>query len=216
MLMRHSTAVMVCALGTVAFQGLTPKAEAAVPPSGLVPQPESTEVAAPTSFAAPDPIAAVSPPESSHDTTIALTPTHLAAASSTSSESLEVAQVDVSTLPNPPVATVQINTIKQPPTLQLPSGFKLPIGTLVATDRTIQTDNPITDNFASLARGDRTLSRPEYTSQITTWAERIRECMLESPRLVSVQTDGTLMPIVLNGNQGKVMRNANQRLVCTS
>ena len=87
----------------------------------------------------------------------------------------------------------------------LPKAFDFPIITNVATDTSITSDFPITEQFRAPA------GRTEYTGALTAWAASIRECLAKQPRLIRASTKN---PIQINGTVGTIVRNANNRAVC--
>jgi len=161
------------------------------------------------------------------------------------------------TTPNPQIAQnltfkdLDLETVilieTGPPKMRLPKGTKLPMRMIVATDSSITTDTPITDQMEpfiqsttpSLTTGEPNSglgasariveqSREEYSRALNQWAERVRESMQSSPRLVHTtdpkvelvritDTDpDRFVPIVINRRLGRIVRNANGRLVYTS
>lgn len=103
-------------------------------------------------------------------------------------------------LTEPIAPTVQIGNVTLPHRGALPSDFAFPIRIRVTVDRSITTNTPITDSTENLA----------------TWAERVRACLDEKPQLFAVRTDDTLAPILFDGQQGRILRNANRRMVCAN
>lgn len=97
------------------------------------------------------------------------------------------------------------------------TGFDYPILTTIAVDNTITTNTPITDNFRppaipqGLSLEDVLRTRSEYTTALRGWSESIKECMSRSPRLLRVSTGN---PIIINGREGTIVRNANYKAVC--
>ncbi|HEY9621748.1 MAG TPA: hypothetical protein V6C78_15415 [Crinalium sp.] len=117
---------------------------------------------------------------------------------------------------------VQIEGQELPVPGVLPRDFTFPIRTEVVTDAAIATDTPITDQayptfsprtsvgtLEELAR-----YREARTAAIQVWGEQVRGCLQESPRLVSLKPDGQSILVLFNGNPGRIVRNANGRLVC--
>ena len=92
------------------------------------------------------------------------------------------------------------------PDRTLPRAFDFPIITNVATDTSITSDFLITEQFSAPP------GRTEYTGALTAWAASIRECLAKQPRLIRASTKN---PIQINGTVGTIVRNANNRAVCT-
>ncbi|MGE5656996.1 MAG: hypothetical protein ACM37W_10300 [Actinomycetota bacterium] len=99
----------------------------------------------------------------------------------------------------------------------LPKIFDFPVVTRVATDTTITSDHLITDQFRlptvpqGLSAADVPRLRSEYTTALTAWGESVRECLRRQPRLIRVSTNN---PVLINGKEGTIVRNANNRAVC--
>ena len=91
------------------------------------------------------------------------------------------------------------------PDRALPKAFDFPIITNVATDTSITTDYLITEQFRAPA------GRTEYTGALTSWATSIRECLAKQPRLIRKTTGN---PVLINGREGTIVRNANNRAIC--
>jgi hypothetical protein len=113
----------------------------------------------------------------------------------------------------------------------LPLNFQFPIRTQIVSDGAIAADTPITDqefpnplpraNIGSLEELAR--YRESRTLALTMWKNQVRSCLLdEYPNMVSLRRvrrpDGTAVdvttPILFNGRPGRIVRNANGRLVC--
>ena len=86
----------------------------------------------------------------------------------------------------------------------LPKAFDFPIITNVATDTSTK-DYLITDQFSAPP------GRTEYTGALTAWAASIRECLAKQPRLIRKTTGN---PVLINGREGTIVRNANNRAIC--
>ena len=100
-----------------------------------------------------------------------------------------------------PIApTVQIGDVVLPHRGALPANFAFPIRIQVTVDSSITTNNPITNSVQNLA----------------SWEERVRACLDEKPQIFAVRTDGSLVPILFDGQQGRIIRNANGRMVCAA
>ncbi len=101
----------------------------------------------------------------------------------------------------------------------LPRKFDFPIITEIDVNNSVRTDSPITDafvnNLPSIPTGitlDELLRyRGEYTAAIEAWGEEVTECLNEKPRLLRVSTGN---PVIINGEEGTIVLNANNRAVC--
>ncbi|MGV0025772.1 hypothetical protein [Phormidesmis priestleyi] len=81
-----------------------------------------------------------------------------------------------------------------------PAFFTLPMQLRVVKDPSITSDTPITDKSAK---------------DITTWAAAIRACAADRPAFVRVVGDQEV-PFMINGSEGKVRMNANDKPVCSA
>ncbi|MDB9515207.1 hypothetical protein PN499_28815 [Kamptonema animale CS-326] len=103
------------------------------------------------------------------------------------------------------------------PDRTLPKAFDFPVITNVATDTTVTTDHPLTDQFRppaipqGLTADDVPRIRSEYTAALSAWGESVRACLKKQPRLIRVSTGN---PVQINGAVGTIVRNANNRAVC--
>ncbi|MGA7935276.1 MAG: hypothetical protein WCA35_17130 [Kovacikia sp.] len=79
----------------------------------------------------------------------------------------------------------------------LTSRFSLPIDVRIAKDTSITTDTPITD---------------QYAKDLTKWSELVRESLKSKPVLVRVVGSETV-PFIVNGSEGKIKLNANDKPV---
>lgn len=101
----------------------------------------------------------------------------------------------------------------------LPRRFDFPIITEVDVDDSISTDYPITDAFVNnlppiptgITLDELLRYRAEYTASIQTWGEEVTECLNKKPRLLRVSTGN---PVIINGVEGTIVLNANNRAVC--
>jgi hypothetical protein len=94
------------------------------------------------------------------------------------------------------ISGVESLTLPTPPVM--PARFTLPIDVVVAKDASITTNTPITDSKAT-----------DYAA----WGEMIRECLKSYPVLVRVVSKDQV-PFVVNGKQGSIKLNANDKPVC--
>lgn len=100
-------------------------------------------------------------------------------------------------LPDETITGVPSQKLPTPPVLT--AKFTLPIVTQVAKDASITSNTPLTD---------------QYGSDYTKWAESVRECLKSKPILVRVVGDQSV-PFVVNGSEGKLKLNANDKAVCS-
>ena len=101
----------------------------------------------------------------------------------------------------------------------LPRRFDFPIITEIDVNNSVRTDSPITDaffnNLPSIPTGitlDELLrNRRDYTAAIEAWGEEVTECLNRKPRLLRVSTGN---PVIINGVEGTIVLNANNRAIC--
>jgi hypothetical protein len=100
--------------------------------------------------------------------------------------------------------------------------FILPIRVEIATNPSVTSDTPITDqefpnplppaNVTTLEQLAR--YREARTAALSVWAEQIRECLASAPKMIDVADNGSSTPVWVNGKPGRIVKNANGRLVC--
>ena len=101
----------------------------------------------------------------------------------------------------------------------LPRKFDFPIITEIDVDDSVRTDSPITDVFVNnlppiptgITLDELLRYRAEYTAAIQAWGEEVTECLNQKPRLLRVSTGN---PVIINGEEGTIVLNANNRAVC--
>jgi len=81
-----------------------------------------------------------------------------------------------------------------------PAFFTLPMQLKIVKDTSITSNTPITDKSAK---------------DITTWAAAIRACAADRPAFVRVVGDQEV-PFMINGSEGKIRMNANDKPVCSA
>jgi hypothetical protein len=173
---------------------VTPDSPASPPNSGQYLQEDPLPDSSPTPIPAPTPASPASPTAS---------PAPAPSTSTPASPPLPVpsASPASSHLTTEPIApTVQIGNVILPHRGTLPANFVFPIRIRVTVDRTMTTNTPITNSTQNLA----------------AWEERIRACLDEKPQLFAVGAGGTLLPILFDGQPGRILRNANGRMVCST
>lgn len=77
----------------------------------------------------------------------------------------------------------------------LPMRFEYPLYTEIGKNASIKTNTPITDQ----------------TSTISEWQQKVTACLKQKPRLVRTLTGNT---ILIDGQEGKIVKNSNGKLVC--
>lgn len=101
----------------------------------------------------------------------------------------------------------------------LPRRFDFPIITEIAVDTSVSTDTPITDVFVSnlppiptgITLDELLRYRAEYTTAMQAWGEEVTECLNKKPKLLRSSTGN---PVIINGVEGTIVLNANNRAVC--
>ncbi|HEY9908195.1 MAG TPA: hypothetical protein V6D18_11405 [Thermosynechococcaceae cyanobacterium] len=93
------------------------------------------------------------------------------------------------------ITGARTGTLPTPPVVS--AFFTLPIKTSVVKDASITTNTPITDKATSVA----------------AWGESIRACLKDKPQLVR-DVKGKAVPFVVNGSEGRIKLNANDKSVC--
>jgi hypothetical protein len=81
-----------------------------------------------------------------------------------------------------------------------PAFFTLPMKLRIVKDASITSNTPITDKNAR---------------DLQAWAAAIRACVADKPAFVRV-VDDQEVPFMINGSEGKVRMNANDRPVCSA
>ncbi|NJM47055.1 MAG: hypothetical protein HC860_13575 [Alkalinema sp. RU_4_3] len=106
-----------------------------------------------------------------------------------------------STMVLPQETITGIKTVSRPAPLPVrPVYFTLPIQVEVMKDSSITSNNPISD---------------KNTNDVQAWASAIQGCLRQQPKLVRVV--GTQnVPFMINGREGTIKMNANDRAVCTA
>jgi hypothetical protein len=94
-----------------------------------------------------------------------------------------------------------IKTVSLPAPLPVrPAYFTLPIQVEVMKDSSISSNNPISD---------------KNTSDIQAWASAVQGCLQQKPMLIRVVGDKNV-PFMINGSEGTIKINANDRAVCAA
>jgi hypothetical protein len=94
-----------------------------------------------------------------------------------------------------------IKTVSLPAPLPVrPLYFTLPIKLEVMKDSSITSNNPISD---------------KNTDDVKAWAAAIQGCLQQSPKLLRVVGNQTV-PFMINGSEGTIKINANDRAVCAA
>lgn len=98
-------------------------------------------------------------------------------------------------LPEETISGVTSHKLPTPPVH--PAKFTLPIDVKVVKDASITTNTPITD---------------QYAKDLAKWSELVRESLKSKPVLVRVIGEQSV-PFVVNGSEGKIKLNANDKPV---
>lgn len=85
-----------------------------------------------------------------------------------------------------------------PSTSNAPAKFTLPIQVAVVKDAAVTSDTPITDKMSK---------------DLTAWGAAVSACLQDKPAFVRVVEDKQV-PFVVNGTEGKIRLNANDKPVC--
>ncbi|MBC6435008.1 hypothetical protein FM036_34105 [Nostoc sp. HG1] len=85
-----------------------------------------------------------------------------------------------------------------PPTT--PAFFTLPIELRVLKDASVTSNTPITD---------------KNSRDLSAWASAVRACAMDKPAFVRIVGDQQV-PFMINGTEGKVRMNANDKPVCSA
>jgi hypothetical protein len=106
-----------------------------------------------------------------------------------------------STMVLPQETITGIKTVSLPAPLPMrPLYFTLPIQVEVMKDSSITSNNPISD---------------KNTSDIQAWAAAVQGCLQQKPMLIRVVGDKNV-PFMINGSEGTIKINANDRAVCAA
>jgi hypothetical protein len=106
-----------------------------------------------------------------------------------------------STMVFPQETITGIKTVSLPtPSPVGPAYFTLPIQVEVMKDSSITSNNPISD---------------KNTTDIQAWASAVQGCLQQKPMLIRVVGDKTV-PFMINGSEGTIKINANDRAVCAA
>jgi hypothetical protein len=102
-------------------------------------------------------------------------------------------------LPQETITGIKTQSLPAP----LPVGpiyFTLPIQVEVMKDSSITSNHPISD---------------KNTNDVQAWASAVQGCLQQKPMLVRVVGNQT-MPFMINGSEGTIKMNANDRAVCAA
>jgi hypothetical protein len=106
-----------------------------------------------------------------------------------------------STMVLPQETITGIKTVSLPTPLPVgPAYFTLPIQVEVMKDSSITSNNPISD---------------KNTRDIQAWAAAVQGCLQQKPMLIRVVGDQNV-PFMINGSEGTIKINANDRAVCAA
>jgi hypothetical protein len=106
-----------------------------------------------------------------------------------------------STMVLPQETITGIKTVSLPAPLPMrPLYFTMPIQVEVMKDSSITSNNPISD---------------KNTRDIQAWAAAVQGCLQQKPMLIRVVGDRNV-PFMINGSEGTIKINANDRAVCAA
>ncbi len=100
-------------------------------------------------------------------------------------------------LPDETISGVPSQKLPTPPVLT--AKYTLPMDIRIAKDAGITSNTLLTD---------------QYGSDYAKWAESVRECLKSKPILVRVVGEESV-PFIVNGSEGKLKLNANDKAVCS-
>jgi hypothetical protein len=89
-------------------------------------------------------------------------------------------------------------TLPTPPVT--PARFTLPMDIKVVQEASVTSNTPITDKLSK---------------DLPSWGSAVRACLQDKPTFVRVVGDQQV-PFMVNGTEGKIKLNANNRPVCTA
>ncbi len=87
-----------------------------------------------------------------------------------------------------------------PSTSSAPSKLTLPIQVAVVKEAAVTSDTPITDKMSK---------------DLTAWGAAVSSCLQDKPAFVRVVEDKQV-PFMVNGTEGKIRLNANDKPVCSA
>ncbi|MER3435810.1 MAG: hypothetical protein C4288_21115 [Leptolyngbya sp. ERB_1_1] len=91
-----------------------------------------------------------------------------------------------------------IKEMNLPSTGNAPAKFTLPIQLSVMKEASVTSDTPITDKMSK---------------DLTAWGAAVSACLQDKPAFMRVVEDKQV-PFMVNGTEGKIRLNANDRPVC--
>jgi hypothetical protein len=121
--------------------------------------------------------------------------------SSTPTASIPGAAVTTMVLPKETITGIKSVGLPTPPPV-MPIYFTLPIQVAVAKDSSMTSNTPISDRYTDKANWD-----------VKAWAAAVSNCLQAKPKLMRVVGDEQV-PFMLNGSEGTIMLNANDKAVC--
>jgi hypothetical protein len=104
-------------------------------------------------------------------------------------------------LPQETITGIKTVSLPDPAPIQ-PAFFTLPIDLKVAQDTSATSSTPISDRYTGKANWD-----------LAAWTAGVRNCLQQKPKLMRVVGDQSV-PFMLNGSEGTIMLNADNRAVC--
>lgn len=122
--------------------------------------------------------------------------------STSSTPAASVPSAAVTTMVMPQETITGIKTVGLPVVPVQPIYFTLPIQVAVAKDSSMTSNTPISDRYTDKANWD-----------VKAWAAAVSSCLQAKPKLMRVVGDEQV-PFMLNGSEGTIMLNANDKAVC--
>jgi hypothetical protein len=104
-------------------------------------------------------------------------------------------------LPQETITGIKTVSLPEPMPIR-PAYFTLPIVLKVAQDTSATSTTPISDRYTGKANWN-----------LTAWLSGVRNCLQQQPKMLRVVGDQSV-PFMLNGAEGTIMVNADNRAIC--
>ncbi len=176
-------------------QSETPQAETAAP---------DTTPIAPSATPETQPLPESSQPAPTNSTplpTLESTPVPSAAPATMAVPSGAVPTATTMVLPKETITGIKTVSLPEPLPVR-PAYFTLPIILKVAQDTGVTSSTPISDRYTGKENWD-----------LAAWMSGVQNCLQQKPKLMRVVGDESV-PFMLNGAEGTIMLNADNRPVC--
>ncbi|MBE9032328.1 hypothetical protein IQ266_21555 [filamentous cyanobacterium LEGE 11480] len=154
----------------------------------------------PTEVAAPE-VTQPSESESMPLPTLESTPTAPMAAPTATTTNGPVPAAMTQVLPEESITGVATVSMPEPSPIQA-GDFTLPIALKVAQDVNVLSSTPISDRYTG-----------KENWNLAAWTAGIRNCLQQKPKLMRVVGEQSV-PFMLNGAEGSIVLNANNKAVC--